>query len=79
MVIDIRRKQAAEPGHAKGADASDRLSARTASTGDMSTASSKVRKWLGLAVRARSTLANVAFLYYKIDWFKLVAKMREAD
>jgi uncharacterized protein (TIRG00374 family) len=37
------------------------------------------RRWLWLAVRALVTLGIVAFLFYKIDWSQLVARMREAD
>jgi len=43
------------------------------------TASPSYRRWLWLALRALVTVGIVAFLFYKIDWGQLVARMREAD
>ena len=43
------------------------------------TATPGYRRWLWLALRALVTVGIVAFLFYKIDWLQLVAKMREAD
>ena len=37
------------------------------------------RRWLWLALRALVTVGIVVFLFYKIEWTQLVAKMREAD
>jgi glycosyltransferase 2 family protein len=43
------------------------------------TVSQAHRRWLWLALRALVTLGIVAFLFYKIDWSQLVARMRQAD
>jgi glycosyltransferase 2 family protein len=43
------------------------------------TATGGYRRWLWLALRALVTVGIVAFLFYKIEWEQLVAKMREAD
>jgi glycosyltransferase 2 family protein len=43
------------------------------------TATGGYRRWLWLALRALVTVGIVAFLFYKIEWAQLVAKMREAD
>lgn len=43
------------------------------------TVSHGYRRWLWLALRALVTLGIVAFLFYKIEWSELVARMRQAD
>ena len=43
------------------------------------TVSPTYRRWLWLSLRGLVTVGIVAFLFYKVDWSQLVAKMKQAD